>query len=100
MTIYVSPLEMEQMDYSETTSSSTASTGSSGYLCEVLNEVDQWLKRFILATSDEDIHLITLWAAHTYVVEETYTSPRLLIDSVMPGAGKTTVLEQIGRAHV
>lgn len=95
MTTYVSPLEMEQMDYSETTSSSTASTGSSGYLCNVLDEVDQWLNRFILATSDEDIHLITLWAAHTYVVEETYTSPRLLIDSVMPGAGKTTVLEHL-----
>ncbi|MDN6638948.1 MAG: DUF3631 domain-containing protein, partial [Yaniella sp.] len=85
------------IDLADSSSSSTGSSDSSGYLWGVLDEVDQWLRRFILATTPEDIHLITLWAAHTYVVEETYTSPRLLIDSVMPGAGKTTVLEHLDR---
>lgn len=92
---YISPLDLENMELGEISSTSTGSSDSSGYLWGVLDEVDQWLKRFILATTPEDIHLLTLWAAHTYVVEETYTSPRLLIDSVMPGAGKTTVLEHL-----
>lgn len=83
------------MDLGDMSSTSPGSSGSSGYLCEVLDEVDQWLKRFILTTTPEDIHLITLWAAHTYVVEETYTTGRLLIDSVMPESGKTTVLEHL-----
>lgn len=95
MSDYISPLDMEQMEYADISSTSPGSSDSSGYLCGVLDELDQWLKRFILATTPEDIHLIALWAAHTYVVEETYTSPRLLIDSVMPGAGKTTVLEHL-----
>lgn len=82
-------------NYQRNPSSSSVSSSPSGYLEGVLDELDQWLDRFILTTTPEDIHLIALWAAHTYAVEKTYTSPRLLIDSVMPGAGKTTVLEHL-----
>ena len=44
-----------------------------------------------------DLDLLTLWAAHTHLVMETYTSPRLLIESPVPESGKTTVLEHLER---
>lgn len=62
-----------------------------------LNRLDDWFARFIRTTTVEDIHLLSLWAAHTYVCMETYSSPRLQLDSVMPGSGKTTVLEHLNR---
>ncbi|MEI5004718.1 DUF3631 domain-containing protein [Micrococcus yunnanensis] len=113
----MNPLDMEEVDVSDyltepvsTTASapipsgSSGSSGSSGLtskagsVAEVLEAVDAWLARFIRTTTPEDVHLLALWAAHTYVVEQTYTSPRLQIDSVMPGSGKTTALEHL--AHL
>ena len=44
-----------------------------------------------------DLDLLTLWAAHTHLVMETYTTPRLLIESPVPESGKTTVLEHLER---
>ena len=76
----------------------SGSTREAGPVGPILDAVDGWLSRFIRTTTPEDIHLLTLWAAHTYVVEQTYTSPRLQIDSVMPGSGKTTCLEHL--AHL
>ncbi len=46
---------------------------------------------------ETDLDLLTLWAAHTYLVMETYTTPRLVIDSPVPASGKTTVLEHLER---
>jgi hypothetical protein len=46
---------------------------------------------------DSDLDLLALWAAHSHLVLETYTSPRLMIDSPVPGSGKTTVLEHLER---
>jgi len=66
----------------------------------ILNRLDQWFSRFIRTTSQNDIHLLTLWCAHTYVVEQTYSTPRLQIDAIMRGSGKTTVLEHLNHlAH-
>lgn len=107
------PWDMELMDVAEAregpalapdTSGSSGSSGSSGLgegagsLAGVLDDVNDWLERFICTTTPEDLHLLTVWIAHTYVVEQTYTTPRLQIDSVMPGSGKTTALEHI--AHL
>ena len=44
-----------------------------------------------------DLDLLTLWIAHTHLVDETYTTPRLLIESPVPESGKTTVLEHAER---
>lgn len=63
----------------------------------LLEQVRSWLGRFIRVVNDADLDLLTLWAAHTHVVVETYTSPRLQIDSPMPGSGKTTCLEHLHR---
>ncbi len=49
---------------------------------------------------ERDLDLLTLWAARTHLCVETYTSPRLVIDSPVPGSGKTTVLEHLERLCV
>lgn len=64
---------------------------------EVLTELEVWLGRFISVPDDRDLSLLALWAVSTHLALETYTSPRLLIDSVMPGSGKTTVLDHFQR---
>lgn len=84
-------------------SGSTASAGSSGssegspVTGRVLDEVRSWLARYVCTIDDSDLDLLTLWTAHTHLVVETYTSPRLVLDSPVPGSGKTTVLEHLER---
>ncbi|KQP77224.1 hypothetical protein ASF37_11715 [Aeromicrobium sp. Leaf289] len=56
-----------------------------------------WFERYVTTVNDHDLDLLTLWAAHTHLAFETYTTPRLLIDSPVPGSGKTTVLEHLSR---
>lgn len=77
---------------------STASTGSAGLnMGPCLDDVRDWLARFISVMDARDLDLLALWAAHTYLAHETYSTPRLQIDSTMPGSGKTTVLEHLAR---
>lgn len=63
----------------------------------ILDTVRDWLDRFIVVVDDSDLDLLALWAAHTHLAVETYTTPRLIIDSAVPGSGKTTVLEHLER---
>lgn len=64
------------------------------YAQDVLDQVRGWLGRFIMA-SEDDLDLLALWIVHTHAVELTYTTPRMILDSWTPGAGKTTVLEHM-----
>ena len=64
---------------------------------DILSETVEWLQRYIRVTADGDLDILALWIAHTHVIDHVYTTPRLLIDSALPGAGKTTVLEHIQR---
>jgi hypothetical protein len=63
----------------------------------ILDDVRAWLGRYICTLEDTDLDILTLWAAHTWLCNETYISPRLLIDSPMEGSGKTTTLEHLER---
>lgn len=77
---------------------STDSTGSAGSETGgVLNRVRDWLARFICPMYPRDLDLLALWVGHTHLVSETYTTPRLLIESPVPESGKTTVLEHMQR---
>lgn len=77
---------------------SDASDGFDGSdLGAVLTVVRDWLARFICVPDDLDLDLLALWIAHTHVAFETYSTPRLVLDSTMPGSGKTTVLEHMSR---
>lgn len=79
------------------TDGSNASNGLNGSTRGVLDDVRDWFARYILTIDDDDLDILTLWAAHTHVVEQTYSTPRLILDSPVPGSGKTTVLEHLGR---
>lgn len=61
----------------------------------MLDEVRSWLARYVRTMHDSDLDLLTLWAAHTHLMGSIYTTPRLLLDSPLPGSGKTTVLEHL-----
>jgi Protein of unknown function (DUF3631) len=67
---------------------------------ELLDRTQAWFGRFIRVTDDDDLALLTLWSAHTHLVNELFTTPRLLIDSVVPSSGKTTVLDHLNRLCV
>lgn len=76
----------------------TVTDGFDGsYLGATLTVVRAWFGRFVSVPDDLDLDLLTLWAAHTHVALETYSTPRLVLDSTMPGSGKTTVLEHMQR---
>jgi len=62
-----------------------------------LDAVRDHLGRYVSTMRDSDLDLLALWSAHTHLVMETYTTPRLMIDSPVPGSGKTTVLEHLER---
>lgn len=64
---------------------------------QVLDEVETWFGRFIRVAFDGDLALLALWAAHTHLAAELYTTPRLQLDSTMPESGKTTVLDHFSR---
>lgn len=61
----------------------------------VLDLLRDWYERFISVLDPSDLDLLALWTLHTHVAKETYTTPRLVLDSPVPGAGKTTVLEHL-----
>src|SRR5688500_17770125 len=44
---------------------------------KLLQKVRQWWATYISTVTDADLDLLTLWAAHTHLVVETYTTPRL-----------------------
>jgi hypothetical protein len=64
---------------------------------ELLTRVRDWLGTYISTAVDSDLDLLALWAVHTHLVVETYTTPRLLIDSPVPDSGKTTVMDHLKR---
>jgi 5S rRNA maturation endonuclease (ribonuclease M5) len=63
---------------------------------DLIEAVANWYNRFI-ACDKEDLHILALWTIHTHLAEECHTSPRLLLDSAMPGSGKTTVCDHMTR---
>jgi hypothetical protein len=76
---------------------SGGSVGSGGSLGGLIGEVRTWFGNYIKVIDESDLDVLALWAIHTWVCEETYTTPRLLIDSPVPGSGKTTLLEHLGK---
>ncbi len=62
-------------------------------LLEVLNEVRAFIKRFCVFPNECCLNAVTLWAAHTHIVEHLYTTARLAVLSPELASGKTRVLE-------
>ena len=64
---------------------------------QVLAAVEAFLRRFVAYPSDHAAVAVTLWAAHTHVVDRFESSPRLACLSPEPGSGKTRNLEVLYR---
>jgi Protein of unknown function (DUF3631) len=60
---------------------------------EILDDVRKFIRRFCVFPDDHALNAVTLWAAHTHMIEHFHTTPRLLLSSPEPGSGKTRVLE-------
>ena len=63
----------------------------------MLGNVRGWLGRFVCTMDDPDLDLLALWAAHTHLCVETYTTPRLILDRPVPGQRQDDVLEHLER---
>lgn len=59
----------------------------------ILDRIADWIGMHLALPSEHCLPVITLWAAHTHVVELFYVTPRLVLSSAEPGSGKTRVLE-------
>jgi hypothetical protein len=73
------------------------SAGVDSSLSDLIEEIRTWLGTFIKVMDESDLDVLALWALHTWVCEETYTTPRLLINSPSPGSGKTTLMEHLAK---
>jgi hypothetical protein len=58
----------------------------------VLDQIDDWLGRFVAYPDAHARHAHTLWLAHTWFMDCWYTTPRLAFISPEAGSGKTMAL--------
>jgi hypothetical protein len=63
----------------------------------LLDDLVAWFGRFIAVTNGDDLPLLAMWTVHTHLVNQLYTTPRLLVDSIMEGSGKSTVIDHLNR---
>jgi hypothetical protein len=66
-------------------------------LADCLDRLEKHFREFVYLIQEDDYPKLALWTFHTHVADVTYTSPRLLLESPLPGSGKTTVLEHLNK---
>jgi hypothetical protein len=59
----------------------------------ILTDVRAFIGRFVAFPEAHHLDAVTLWVAHTHMISEFYTTPRLAVVSTEPESGKTRVLE-------
>ncbi|MBB5958408.1 hypothetical protein FHS29_005016 [Saccharothrix tamanrassetensis] len=59
----------------------------------ILDRIAEMFSRFAVLPNKHCAPMLALWAAHTWVVEHFYVTPKLLLSSAEPESGKTRVLE-------
>lgn len=59
----------------------------------ILDETRAFIRQFVVFPDEHCLVAVTLWAAHTHLVENFHTTPRLALLSPEPSSGKTRVLE-------
>ena len=64
---------------------------------DVLADVEEHLRRYLGLVQDSDYRVLALWTAAAHLAPSLDFMPYLLVTAATPGAGKTTVLEHLGR---
>jgi len=64
-------------------------------LAESIRATERWFTRYIAFINKSDALICSLWTHHTHLIDEFYSTPRLLISSPTFGSGKTTLLEHL-----
>jgi hypothetical protein len=59
----------------------------------LLSELRAYIRRFCAFPDEHCLNAVTVWAAHTHMVEHFHTTPRMALLSPEPASGKTRVLE-------
>jgi hypothetical protein len=60
---------------------------------ELLEEIKDFIGRFVVLPSEEVGDLLVLWVLHTHVIDAAYATPYLRIVSATANSGKTLLLE-------
>ncbi|MCZ4536238.1 DUF3631 domain-containing protein [Gordonia terrae] len=60
---------------------------------KIADAIEVYLRRYCVLPGEHCYTAATLWVLHTWVVESFDTTPRLFLDSAVPGSGKSRVLE-------
>lgn len=68
-------------------------SGEAEPLALVLDEVNAAIKRYVHFASERQAWAVTLWAAHTHLVEHFDVTPRLAIRAPSKQSGKTRLME-------
>ena len=85
------PVSASPSDTSDALDASDASPGTG----DLLDDLEAWYRTFTYTRNDHAYYVLALWTAHTHVIEQVSTTPRLAVASPVPGCGKTTVLEHL-----
>ena len=59
----------------------------------VLDDVRDFVGRFVAFPTEACLNAVTLWVAHSHLISVSESTPRLAVLSPEPGSGKTRVLE-------
>ena len=59
----------------------------------LLDEVHEFISRYVAFPSEAAAHAVTLWAAHCHAPDSFESTPRVALLSPEPGSGKTRTLE-------
>lgn len=59
----------------------------------LLDNVESFLSRFVSLPTEHDRAAVVLWAAHTHLLDDLDSTPRLAFLSPEPGSGKSRALE-------
>lgn len=60
---------------------------------ELLDDIGEFLARFVIYPSDHERHAHALWIAHAWLMDRWESTPRIAFLSPEPGSGKSRALE-------
>lgn len=64
-----------------------------GSLADTLDQATDWINKYSVHLTEHEARVMALWAAHTWVSEAFYVTPRIIFSSATPQSGKTRQLE-------